>query len=85
MPRFCFVLAFITGLLALAGLFVPYEHMILSTILAAFVGCSTMLVLSVVRWIKRDPAARYYTVARAVLLPAGRRAQAGCVHPRGGP
>ena len=48
MPRFCFVLAFITGLLALAGLFVPYEHMILPTILAAFVGCSTMLVLSVV-------------------------------------
>src|SRR5690554_3292090 len=45
--------------------------MILPTILAAFVGCSTMLMLSVVRWIKRDPAARYYTVAWVFMLFGG--------------
>ena len=61
--RWTMAMVMTAGLLALAGLFVPYEHMILPTILAAFVGCSTMLMLSVVRWIKRDPAARYYTVA----------------------
>ena len=43
----------------------------LPTILAAFVGCSTMLMLSVVRWIKRDPAARYYTVAWVFMLFGG--------------
>ena len=59
------------GLLALAGLLIPYRLMILPTILVAFVGCSTMLMLSVVRWLKRDPAARYYTVAWVFMLFGG--------------
>ncbi|ERP91661.1 diguanylate cyclase [Marinobacter sp. ES-1] len=69
--RWTMAMVMTAGLLALAGLFVPYEHMILPTILAAFVGCSTMLMLSVVRWIKRDPAARYYTVAWVFMLFGG--------------
>ena len=59
------------GLLALAGLLIPYRLMILPTIVVAFVGCSTMLMLSVVRWLKRDPAARYYTVAWVFMLFGG--------------
>ena len=66
--RWTMAMVMTAGLLALAGLIVPYETMILPTILAAFVGCSTMLMLSVVRWIKRDPAARYYTVAWVFML-----------------
>ena len=62
---------FAAGTLAAAGLVVPYKHLILPTILVAFVGCSTMLVLSIIRWYRRDPAARYYTFAWFFMLFGG--------------
>ena len=59
------------GVLAAAGLVVSYKHLILPTILVAFVGCSTMLVLSIIRWYRKDPAARYYTFAWVFMLFGG--------------
>ncbi|MEX2475699.1 7TM diverse intracellular signaling domain-containing protein [Marinobacter sp.] len=59
------------GMLAAAGLIVPYRYMVLPTILLGAIGCTTMLVLSVVRWIKKDPAARYYTLAWVFMLFGG--------------
>jgi diguanylate cyclase len=61
----------IAGGLAAAGLVVPYSHMILASILVAFLGCSAMLTIGVARWIQRDPAARYYTVAWFFMLFGG--------------
>lgn len=69
--RWTWAMIMAAGGLALAGLVVPYRLMILPTILVAFVGCSTMLMLSVVRWIRQDPAARYYTVAWVFMLFGG--------------
>lgn len=69
--RWTVALVMVAGLSAAAGLIVPYKHMILPTILIAAVGCTTMLVLSIVRWIKRDPAAGYYTVAWVFMLSGG--------------
>jgi len=59
------------GLMATAGLLVPYKYMILPTILLAVAGCSTMLGLSIFRWVKKDPAARYYTFAWVFMLFGG--------------
>lgn len=59
------------GAMATAGLVVPYRLMILPTILLAFLGCTLMLVLSIVRWSKRDPAARYYALAWVFMLFGG--------------
>lgn len=59
------------AVLAVAGLMVPYKYLILPTILLAFITCSTMLVLSIVRWVQRDPAARYYTFAWVFMLFGG--------------
>jgi diguanylate cyclase (GGDEF)-like protein len=59
------------GVMAIAGLLVPYRLMILPTILLAFLGCTTMLVLSIVRWLKKDPAARYYALAWVFMLFGG--------------
>lgn len=59
------------GTLAAAGLLIPYRLLILPTILVAFVGCTTMLTLSILRWYKRDPAARYYTLAWVFMLFGG--------------
>ncbi len=59
------------GILAASGLFVPYKLLILPTILLASVGCFAMLMLSIVRWIKRDPAARFYTMAWVFMLSGG--------------
>ncbi len=59
------------GLLATAGLILPYKYLILPTILVAFVGCSTMLILSIIRWYLKDPAARYYTLAWVFMLFGG--------------
>ncbi|WP_036127921.1 sensor domain-containing diguanylate cyclase [Marinobacter nitratireducens] len=59
------------GMLAAAGLLVPYKYLILPTILLASVGCSTMLFLSIVRWLRNDPAARYYTFAWVFMLSGG--------------
>lgn len=53
--RWTMAMIMAAGLMAGAGLFIPYKHMILPTILIAAVGCSTMLVLSVVRWVKIRP------------------------------
>lgn len=59
------------GILAASGLFVPYKFLILPTILLASVGCFAMLMLSIVRWLKRDPAARFYTMAWVFMLSGG--------------
>ncbi|MGM0769017.1 MAG: sensor domain-containing diguanylate cyclase [Pseudomonadota bacterium] len=59
------------GFLAAAGLVVPYRYMILPTILLGAIGCTTMLILSVVRWIRKDAAARYYTLAWVFMLFGG--------------
>lgn len=56
---------------ALMALVLPYQTLILPTIVLAFIGCSMMLLLSVVRWFKRDVAARYYTVAWVCMLFGG--------------
>jgi|GEM_PF-3680718 len=45
--------------------------MILPTILLVVTGCSTMLMLSIVRWVKKDPAARYYTFAWGFMMFGG--------------
>lgn len=73
-PRFnrlAVVMIMAAGLLAVAGLFAPYEDLILPSIMVAVLACSTMLVLSMVRWNKGDPAARYYTVAWVFMLAGG--------------
>ncbi len=59
------------GALATAGVVTPYKFMILPTILVAALGCSSMLVVGVVRWIKRDQAAKYYAVAWFFMLFGG--------------
>lgn len=64
-------LIMIAGAMAIAGLLVPYRLMVLPTILVAFLGCSTMLVLSIVRWVKKDPAARFYALAWVFMLFGG--------------
>ncbi|MGC8121065.1 sensor domain-containing diguanylate cyclase [Marinobacter sp. VGCF2001] len=69
--RWTWAMIMTAGLLAASGLFVPYRLMILPTILVACTGCSTMLMLSIVRWIKHDPAARFYTVAWIFMLAGG--------------
>ncbi|WP_264622949.1 sensor domain-containing diguanylate cyclase [Marinobacter santoriniensis] len=69
--RWTVALVMVAGLLAGSALFVPYRDLILPTILVGAVGCSTMLVLSVVRWMRKDPAARYYTMAWVFMLFGG--------------
>jgi diguanylate cyclase len=59
------------GAMAIGGLLVPYRYMILPTIVLAVIGCTTMLALSIIRWIKKDPAARYYTFAWVFMLFGG--------------
>ncbi len=61
----------VAGLTATSGLLVPYKYMILPTILLAVVGCSTLLSLGIVRWVKKDQAARYYTFAWVFMLFGG--------------
>lgn len=69
--RITLLVAVASLLQALAALVVPYKVLVLSTILLAFIGCSLMLILSLVRWYKRDVAARYYTVAWVCMLFGG--------------
>ncbi len=71
MNRLTVGLMIVAGLMALVGTLVPYRLMILPTILVAFLGCTGMLVLSIVRWIKKDPAARYYALAWVFMLFGG--------------
>lgn len=59
------------ALMAGGGLLVPYRYMILPTIVLAVIGCTTMLALSIIRWVKKDPAARYYTFAWVFMLFGG--------------
>lgn len=61
----------VAGAMAIAGLLVPYRLMVLPSILVAFLGCSAMLVLSIVRWLKKDPAARFYALAWVFMLFGG--------------
>lgn len=69
--RWTLCIAGAAGLMAVAGLLVPYQYLILPTILLAVIGCSTLLILSIVRWVKKDPAARYYTFAWVFMLFGG--------------
>lgn len=59
------------GAMAAGGLLVPYRYMILPTIVLAVIGCTSMLALSIIRWVKKDPAARYYTFAWVFMLFGG--------------
>jgi len=59
------------GVFAAAGVLVPYAQMVLPTIVVAGLGCSAMLVIGVVRWLKNDPAARYYAIAWFFMLFGG--------------
>lgn len=61
----------VAALMAVAGMLVSYKYMILPTILLAVTGCTTMLLLSIVRWVKRDPAVKYYTFAWVFMLFGG--------------
>ncbi|MDK8464870.1 diguanylate cyclase [Marinobacter sp. SS13-12] len=71
MNRLTVSLTIVAGLMAVAGVVVPYSLMILPTILVAFLGCTGMLILSIVRWLKKDPAARYYALAWVFMLFGG--------------
>lgn len=61
----------VAGSLALVCVAVPYTYMVLPSILVAFLGCSLMLTIGLVRWLKRDPAAKYYAVAWFFMLFGG--------------
>ncbi|WP_336367963.1 sensor domain-containing diguanylate cyclase [Marinobacter sp. C2H3] len=69
--RWAIVMVTVAALLAGCALFVPYRDLIVPTIVVAALGCSTMLLLSVVRWMKGEPAARYYTMAWVFMLFGG--------------
>jgi diguanylate cyclase len=69
--RVIVVLMVIAASMAALGVILPYDLMVLPTILVAALGCTALLVVGVVRWIKRDPAARYYTVAWFFMLSGG--------------
>ncbi|MDX1754575.1 MAG: diguanylate cyclase [Marinobacter sp.] len=61
----------VAGLFAMAGWITPYRLLILPTITLATLGCGMMLLMSVIRLMRRDPAARYYTVAWVFMLFGG--------------
>jgi len=69
--RLTVVVVALAGLMATAGLVAPYRLLVLPTIVLAFLGCTIMLVLSIVRWVKKDPAARYYALAWVFMLFGG--------------
>lgn len=69
--RLTLLMAAASLLQSLAALVVPYQTLILPTILLAAAACSLMLLLSTVRWYMRDLAARYYTVAWVFMLSGG--------------
>lgn len=61
----------VAGLMAAAGTLIPYRLTVTPTILVAFVGCTAMLLVSIVRWVKKDPAVRYYALAWVFMLFGG--------------
>lgn len=65
------IVSALSALFALAALVVPYQYMIHPTIILAALGCTGMVVLGVVRWLKNDPAARYFGVAWFFMLFGG--------------
>ncbi|KPP97953.1 diguanylate cyclase [Marinobacter sp. HL-58] len=71
MNRLAVSLMIVAGVMAAAGILIPYRLMILPTILVAFLGCTAMLLMSIMRWIRKDPAARYYTLAWVFMLFGG--------------
>ncbi len=71
MNRLTMALMVVAGSMAVLGILVPYRLMILPTILVAFLGCTGMLAMSIVRWVKKDPAARYYALAWVFMLFGG--------------
>lgn len=71
MNRLTVWLMVVAGLMAAGGVLLPYHLMILPTIVVGFLGCTGMLVLSIVRWVKKDLAARYYALAWVFMLFGG--------------
>ncbi|WP_228289072.1 sensor domain-containing diguanylate cyclase [Marinobacter salinisoli] len=71
MYRVSLPLTVLSGLMALAGLVLPYSGLIVPTIIMAFVYCVLMLVFGCIRWYQKHPAARFYTVAWVFWLSGG--------------
>ncbi|MEP1214408.1 MAG: diguanylate cyclase [Marinobacter sp.] len=71
MNRLTMSLMVVAALMAAAGILVPYHLMILPSIVVAFLGCTGMLILSLMRWLRKDPAARYYALAWVFMLFGG--------------
>jgi diguanylate cyclase len=65
------VIVGISGLLAVAGLLAPFRYLILPSIVVAITGCILVLVVCVVRWVHKDPAARFYTLSWVAMLFGG--------------
>ena len=71
MNRLLLALTLLGGIGVVCALFVPYKHMILPTILVAAATCVVALVVSVVRLLRGDVAARYFTTAWVFMLLGG--------------
>ncbi|TDT44375.1 diguanylate cyclase [Halospina denitrificans] len=61
----------VAALIVLAALVIPFAHIVLPSILLAFIACSLMLTVGVVRLLEGDFAARYYTLAWCFMLFGG--------------
>ncbi|TVP61066.1 MAG: diguanylate cyclase, partial [Halomonadaceae bacterium] len=65
------VLICIAGLQALSTLFIPYEKVVISTILLAVTVCLFQLIIGVLRMSHGNAAARYFTTAFMLMLAGG--------------
>lgn len=61
----------VSGLFMLSAFFVPYAFTIRYTIHLAVLCCTAMLSIGIIRWVKGDAAARYYTAAWVFVLSGG--------------
>lgn len=59
------------ALIILAALAVPFANIILPSILLAFIACSLMLIVGIIRMVEGDIPARYYTLAWCFMLFGG--------------
>ena len=59
------------AVISLAALVVPFSHIVLPSILLAFISCSLMLIVGVIRLLEGDIPARYYTLAWCFMLFGG--------------
>lgn len=71
MLRILYNLIAAASLIILLALYIPFSVIVLPSIGIAFVACCLMLIAGIMRLIKRDPAARYYTVAWFFMLFGG--------------